>query len=149
MADEPPVQVAPGQAVNQHLCRGGVGGHGHIVLVAQVDNVAQVLFQLVGGGVVEEQHHVNLVVGDACADLLRAALGVGQEELNGQAGGLRHLTAGIAGGADGVLGEDAAVGNAELDHQFFFVIVAHQGNIHADRPFYGVWRIWFMDSSDA
>ena len=32
--NEPPVQVSPGQAVNQHLGGGGVGGHGDVVLVA-------------------------------------------------------------------------------------------------------------------
>ena len=44
-------------------------------------------------------------------DLPGAALGVGQEELDGQAGGLGHLSAGVAGGAHGMLGQNAAVGD--------------------------------------
>ena len=68
---------------------------------------------------------------------LAAALGVGQEQLHRQAGGLGNLLAGIAGGADGVLGENAAVGNAELDHELLFVVVAHQSDVHMTPSFLG------------
>ena len=123
--------------MDEHLGGGGIGGDGDVVLVAQIDDVVQVLFQLIGVGVVEEQHHVDLVIGDAGADLLAAALGVGQEQLHRQAGGLGNLLAGIAGGADGVLGENAAVGNAELDHELLFVVVAHQSDVHMTPSFLG------------
>ena len=36
-----------------------------------------------------------------------------------------------------MLGQNAAVGNAELDHQFFFVVVAHQCDVHETLPFLG------------
>ena len=121
----PPIQVAPLQAVDEHLGGGHVGGEGDVVLVAQIGDIFQVGVQVIGLGIGEEEDHVDLVVGDPGPDLLAAAVFVGEEEVHRQSGGLGHqLTRGV-GGADGVLGEDAAVGDAELHHQFFFPVVAH------------------------
>ena len=128
--DIAPVQVPPLQAVDEDLRRGHIGGEGDVVLVAESGNILQIRVQIVGLGIGEEKHHVDLVVGDAGADLLAAAVLVGEEELDRQAGGLGHQAASRVGGADGVLGENAAVGNAELHHQLFFPVMAHQGNIH-------------------
>ena len=37
-------------------------------------------------------------------------------------------------GAQGMLGQDAAVCDAELDHQLFFSVMSHQCNIHTLSP---------------
>ena len=133
--DLSPIQIAPLQAVDQDLRGGGVGGKGDVVLVAHLVDVLQVRVQVVGLGVREEEDHINLVVSDAGTDLLAAAVGVGQEQPHRQARGLRHQTARGVGGADGVLGQHAAVGDAELHHQLFFVVVTHDRDIHIGHPF--------------
>ena len=81
-------------------------------------------------GIVEAQHHINLIIGDAGRDLLATAVLEGQETVYGQTGGILHLLAGIGGGAQGVLSQDAAVGGAELHHQLFAVVVCDQGDVH-------------------
>ena len=62
-----------------------------------------------------------------------------------KAGGLRNQTPRGAGGAEGMLGQDAAVGNAELHHQFFFTVVAQKGDIHAKNSSLNEW-LWNEDS---
>lgn len=86
------------------------------------------------GGVAEKQDQVNLVVGDARADLLAAALGAGQVQRDGQARGFAHQLAGGVGGADVVTGQDAAVGNAKLHHQFFLSVVGQKRDIQRKSP---------------
>lgn len=86
-------------------------------------------------GVGEAQYHVDLVIGNARGDLLPAAVGEGQKTVYGQSGGIGDLLSGAGGGAEGVLGQDAAVGGAELDHQLLAVVVCHQCNIHRKAPF--------------
>ena len=128
--DIAPVQIAPCQTKDQHFGGGHIAGEGDVVLVAQLGDIQNVL---VGGalvGIVEAQHHVDLVVGDAGADLLAAAVFKGQKAVYLQAGGLLHLLAGVGGGAQGVLRQNAAVGGAELHHQLLAVVVSDQGNIH-------------------
>ena len=78
----------------------------------------------------EEEHHVDLVVGDASADLLAAAVLVGQEEGDIQAGGLFDDIPGGVGGAEGMLGQNTAVSYSELRHQLLFFVVSHQCDIH-------------------
>src|SRR5699024_10638028 len=108
---------------------------GHVVLVAQAGDIVQILVQIVGVGVVEKEDHINLVVGNAGADLLGAAVGMGHKQLDRQAGGLRHQTPGAAGGAHRVLGEDAAVSDAELHHQLLLCVVTHKSNVHGNPSF--------------
>jgi hypothetical protein len=81
-------------------------------------------------GVVKENNHVDLVVGDASANLLAAAVGVGEEQLDGKSGRLGHLEASSVGGAHGMLGKNTTVGNAELHHQFFLVVMTHERYVH-------------------
>ena len=50
--------------------------------------------------------------------------------MDGQAGSRCNLQARIGGGAQGMLGQHAAISITELDHQFFTVIVCDQSNIH-------------------
>ena len=83
------------------------------------------------GGVVEEQHHVELVVGDTRADLLISAVGIGEEAVYAQSGGLGDLMSGGIGGVEVVLGENPGVGGTELYHEFLLVIVCHKRDIHA------------------
>ena len=100
----PPVQVAAGQSVNQQLGRCYVGGYRDRVLVTQSGDIHDALVHLVVLGRVEEQHHVDLIVDDALADLLHTPVLVGEKQIDRQAGGLRHHAAGGVGGADDVLG---------------------------------------------
>ena len=80
--------------------------------------------------VVEEEHHVDLVVGDACADLLRAAVYAREEEVDGQTRRLGDQSTGRRGRREAVLGKNALIGRAELNHQLFFVVVCHEGDVH-------------------
>ena len=95
------------------------------MLVAEAGDIADLLHHLLAVGVGEEEDHVKLVIGDAGADLLAAAVGVGEEAVDLQARGLRHHVAGGVGGEDAVPGQDAGVGGAELDHQVLLVVVGH------------------------
>ena len=64
-------------------------------------------------------------------DQLGAAL-VGMEiQGDGKACGFRDQFAGDMGRTEGMFGKNAAVGDAELNHQFFFPVVCHQRNVHA------------------
>ena len=70
--------------------------------------------------------------------LLAAAVVEGQETVDAQAGGFADLKAGGGGGAKGVLGQNAAVSGAELDHQFLFVVVSDQCDIHGGTSFHKI-----------
>ena len=125
-----PVQVAPGQAQHQHLGGGDIAGIGDVVLVAQAGDIDDVRGGLLGVGIVEAEDHVQLVIGDAGADLLATAVVKAHKSVDGQACGLGHHLAGGGGGAKGMLGQDAAIGGAELDHEFLAVVVSDQCDIH-------------------
>ena len=62
--------------------------------------------------------------------VLAAAVVEGQETVDAQTGGFADLKPGGGGGAKGVLGQNAAVSGAELDHQFLFVVVCHESDVH-------------------
>ena len=68
--DVAPIQIAAGQTQHQHLCRGQIAGIGDVVLVAQAIDVGDVLVGGLVAGIVEAQHQIDLVVGDAGSDLL-------------------------------------------------------------------------------
>ena len=102
------------------------------MLVAQAGDIQHVLVHDIVLGGVEKENHVDLVVDNALPDLLDAPVLVGEEELHRQAGRLRHHTPGGVGRADRVLGEYAAVGGTELDHQVLLFGMAHNGDIHGD-----------------
>ena len=133
--DLSPIQITPLQTMNQDLSRCCVGSKGDVVVVAHLVDVLEVGVQIAGLGIGEEQDHIDLVVGDTGADLLAAAVGVGQEQTHRQAGGLGDQAAGGVGRADGVLGQHAAVGDAELYHQLFLVVMTHQSDIHTGSSF--------------
>ena len=130
-----PGQVAPGQAQHQHLGGGHIAGIGDIVLVAQAEDIGHVLVRDFLVGVAEAENHVQLIIGNAGCNLLAAAVVEGQEAVDAQAGGLPDLETGGGGGAKGVLGQNAAVCGAELDHQFLFVVVGDQCDIHGGTSF--------------
>ena len=75
--DAAPVQIATGQTQYQHLRRGDVAGEGDVVLVAQAGDIGDVSGHTLRAGVIEKQDQIEFVVGDAGADLLAAAVGVG------------------------------------------------------------------------
>lgn len=81
------------------------------------------------GRVAEIENEVDLVIGDARADLLGALLVV-EVERYGQPRGLGHELAGGVGRAEVVIGENAAVGNAELDHKFLLAVVGQESYVH-------------------
>ena len=83
-----PIQVASLEAHDEHFGAGQVGGDGHIVLVAMADGLDHLgIIPGIGGiGIGKQQHQVDLIVGDAGIDLLVAALLMGQQQCNGQAG---------------------------------------------------------------
>ena len=82
-----PVQVATLEAHDEHFRTGQVGGDGHILLVAVADGFDHigVVVGSVGIGIGEQQHQVDLIVGDAGVDLLVAALLMAEQQGDGQA----------------------------------------------------------------
>ena len=102
--DIAPIQIAAGQTQHQHFGGGKVAGEGNVVLVTQPGDIGDILIDSLLVGVAEAQNHVDLVIGDAGRDLLAAAVGEGEEAMDGQAGGIRDLLAGAGGGAQGMLG---------------------------------------------
>ena len=59
---------------------------------------------------------------------------MGQVAVDGQARGFGDQAAGDVRGTDGVLGQDAAVGDAELDHEFLLAVLCHEGDVHVTDP---------------
>ena len=110
--------VAPLQAQNQHLGAGQIGGHRHIVLVAEPDGLQHLLAVpgVYGIGVGKQQHHIDFVIRNPGVHLLVTALLMGQQQRNGQARRLRHQTSGGGRCKEGMLGKDALICRAELDH---------------------------------
>ena len=109
------------------------------MLVTQAGDIQHVLIHLVVQGGVEEQHQIDHVVHDLLADLLNAAVLVGQEEIDLQSGGVGDHAAGGVGGAYGMLGQDAAVGGTELYHQILLFGMTHDCDIHGGLPSFICW----------
>ena len=106
-----------------------VGKHAGRNMAAVVTDMDQPLGFAVGNAL-EVKEAIDILAGRAGGDLLAAAVFKGQKAVYLQAGGLLHLLAGVGGGAQGVLRQNAAVGGAELHHQLLAVVVSDQGNIH-------------------
>ena len=85
--------------MDEHFRGGHIGGHGDRVLVAQAGDIHDAVIHVGILGIVEEEDHIDLIVNDTLADLLDSPVFVGQEQIDGQAGGLRHHSAGGVGGA--------------------------------------------------
>ena len=129
--DGAPIQVAVFQTVDEHFGGGDVGGHRDVMYVAQAQQVHLVGFTGLGGdGVAEEEEHVHLVAGDARRDLLVTAVFPRHEALYIQPGGFGHQPPGGPGGDQPVRRQNAAIRDAELNHQFLFGIVCNQCNRH-------------------
>ena len=103
--DVAPIQITAGQTQHQHLRRGQIAGIGDVVLVAQAIDVGDVLVGGLVAWIIEAQHQIDLVVGDAGSDLLAAAVGEGQEPVDGQPRGVGDDLAGGGGGAQGMLSQ--------------------------------------------
>ena len=88
-----------------------------------------------GIGVGEQQHQIDLVIGDSGVDLLMTALLVGQKQSDGQTGIVGNEPTGGGGGEEVVLHKHALVGGAELNHQFLFLVVCQKCNIHKGHSF--------------
>ena len=103
------------------------------MLVAEPGELVDAVKALRVRRVAEAEHEVYLVISYPRAYLLGALLVV-QVQGYGQTGGLADEFAGRGCGADVVLRENAAVGDAELDHQFLLSVVGQQRNIHVLSP---------------
>ena len=67
---------------------------------------------------------------------LMAALLMGKQQGDGQAGIIADQTSGGCGSKEIVLHQDALVGSTELDHQFLFLVVCQKCNVHYSHSFY-------------
>ena len=76
-----------------------------------------------GVGVGEQQHQIDLIVGDAGIDLLVTALLMGKEQRNGQTGIIRDQPSGGGSCVKVMLAQHTLVSGAKLDHQLFFLVV--------------------------
>ena len=73
--DVAPVKVAAVQRMDQRFCGRDVGRNRNIVHITQTEQVCFVWFVwFCGDRVTEEEQQVDLIAGDACGDLLVAAL---------------------------------------------------------------------------
>ena len=114
---------------------GRMGRHRYIMHVAEPEQVSLVgLMRLRGNRISEKQKQVYLVAGNARRYLLSAALHSAHISLYLQAGSFRNKLAGSAGSAEIISAEDAAVGYAELHHQFFFCIMSDKRYIQNKSP---------------
>ena len=117
--------------MDQALSRGHIGGYGDVVHVAQAKQVCVIrLIRLGIERIAEKQQQVDLIIGNARGDLLVAAQSAAEKCLDFKPRCVRDELAGGTGSAQGVSGKGAAVGNAELNHQFLFGIVRDQCYIH-------------------
>ena len=132
-----PVQIASLQAHDEHFSRGQIGGDGHIVLVAMADGLDHlaVVPGLGGVGVGKQQDQVDLVIGNPGVDLLMAALFVRKQQGNGQTGIVCDQPTGSGGGEQVVFDKNALIGSTELYHQFFFLVVCQECEVHCSHSF--------------
>ena len=88
------------------------------MLVAEPDGLQHLLAVpgVYGIGVGKQQHHIDFVIRNPGVHLLVTALLMGQQQRNGQARRLRHQTSGGGRCKEGMLGKDALICRAELDH---------------------------------
>ena len=77
-----------------------------------------------------KEKKIDLIVSNAGCDLLRTASLSFQEAVNVEPRGFGHQFSGHGGGTDVVLCKNAAIGDAELNHQFFFPVVCKNRNVH-------------------
>ena len=81
-------------------------------------------------GVGEHDHKVNLVIRNARVDLLMAALIFGQEQRDRKIRRLGDKPPRRRRSRQAVLGEDGFICRAELHHEFLFLIMRHECDIH-------------------
>ena len=117
--------------MDQAFSRGHIGGDGNVVYVAQAEQVRVVrLIRLGVERITEKQEEVDLIIGNACRDLLISSLGAAEEFLDFKACRICDEFTGSSGCAECMSGKGSAIGNAELNHQFFFGIVRDECYIH-------------------
>ena len=83
-----------------------------------------------GVGIGKQQDQVDLIISNTGVDLLMAALLMGQQQGNRQTGIVSDQTAGSSRCIQIVLGQHALVSGAELNQQFFFLVVSQECDIH-------------------
>ena len=88
-----------------------------------------------GVGVGEQQHQVDLIVGDPGIDLLMAALLMGQQQGDGQTGIVRDQPSGSGGSKQIMLQQNTFVGRAELHHEFLLLIVGQKCDVQCAHSF--------------
>ena len=96
-----------------------------------------VYFGFIGVGrnrVSQEDHQVDIVIDDLRAHLLFPAQTSGKVFVYDQIGSFFHQSASCACGINVMFAQDVSLGDAEVFHQFFFVIVSDQTDIHKDPP---------------
>ena len=81
-------------------------------------------------GIREQQNQIDLIVGNAGIDLLVTALLMRKQQGQRQAGIIRDQTTGSCSGIQIMLRQDVLICCAELDHQFFLLVVSQKCDIH-------------------
>ena len=129
--DLSPVEITMIERANEDLSRCNIGGNGYVVNVAKAQKIALHLAVVgIGRGIAEEEQKVDLVVRNAGCYLLRAAVLAEEESLDLESGSIGYVFARAACGTKGVAAERTAIGDAELRHQFFFLIVSNNSYFH-------------------
>ena len=124
--DVAPVTVAAHKSLDKDLRGGHISGDGDGVSVAKPFYFVDL--NLIGGvvGIHKIEDKIDLVVSDAGADLLAASLRAGKAQGYWQTGGFGNELARGLSRAEGMSCKDAAVRNAELDHELLFAVMGHK-----------------------
>ena len=119
------------ERADKDLGRCNIGGNGDVMYIAKTEKIALNLAVIrIGRGIAEEEQKIDLVIRNAGSYLLCAAVFAEKKSLDLKSGSIGYVFAGAARSAKGVAAERAAIGNAELRHQFFFLIVSNNSYFH-------------------
>ena len=125
-----PIKVAAFESMDKCFSGSNVGCNGNIVNIAKAKKSCIVRIRVLVHRITEEKEKVDLVAGDSGSDLFTAAMASAEKTGNFKSGCIGNKFSSSGSGAEFVFAEYSAIGNAELDHEFFFGILCDNCNIH-------------------
>ena len=124
-----PIKVAAFKSMDKCFCGCNVGRNGNVVNVAKTKKGSIVSIRVLVHRIAEEKEKVDFVTGDSGSNLFTTAVASAEEAGNFKSGCVGNKFSGSGSGAEFVLAENSAIGNAELDHKLLFSVLCDDCNV--------------------